>query len=130
SVTDRNPSRAADLANGYVDQLYKLNSRLVVDEASQRREFYQQQVEAAKQQLNLDEEKLKDAQEKTGLIQPDAQARGLIDAIGQLRTEIAVKETEIKAMEVSATNSNPDLLRLKAQLAALREELKKIEDTD
>ncbi len=130
SVTDRDPQRAADLANGYVDYLYKLNSRLAVDEAGQRREFYQQQVEAAKQQLAGDEQKLKDAQEKTGLIQPEAQAKGVIDAIGRLRTEIASKETEISAMETAATESNPDLVRLRAQVGGLRSELKKLEDAN
>ena len=34
SVTDKDPRRAADLANAYVDELQKLNSSLAVTEAS------------------------------------------------------------------------------------------------
>lgn len=130
SVTDVDPRRAADLANGYVEQLYKLNSRLAVDEATQRREFYQQQVDSAKEQLSSDEQKLKDSQEKTGLIQPDAQAKGVIENLAELRALIAEKEIEIKTMATSATESNPDLIRLRAQAAGLRSELKKLEGSD
>jgi len=130
TVTDSDPQRAADIANGYIEELYTLNSRLAVDEASQRRSFYQQQVESAKQQLTADEQRLKEAEEKTGLIQPDAQAKGVIDTIGRLRTEIALKEIELRGMSTGVTPSNPDYIRLQAQLAGLRSELKKVEDSD
>jgi tyrosine-protein kinase Etk/Wzc len=130
AVTDVDPRRAAELANGYVEQLYKLNSRLAIDEAAQRREFYQQQVDTAKEQLSTDEQKLKDAQERTGLIQPDAQAKGVIETIVRLRTEIASKEVEIRTLQTSLADSNPDLVRLRTQLTGLRMQVKKLEDTD
>jgi uncharacterized protein involved in exopolysaccharide biosynthesis len=130
SVTDGDPKRAATLANGYVDQLYNLNSRLAVDEATQRREFYQKQVEEAKQQLSTDEQRLKESQERTGLIQPDAQAKGVIEMIAGVRAEIARNEIEIRTMETSATDANPDLVRLRAQQAGLRAELKKLGEPD
>jgi tyrosine-protein kinase Etk/Wzc len=130
SVTDGDPKRAATLANGYVDQLYNLNSRLAVDEATQRREFYQKQVEEAKQQLSTDEQRLKESQERTGLIQPDAQAKGVIETIAGVRAEIARNEIEIRTMETSATDANPDLVRLRAQQAGLRAELKKLGEPD
>ena len=44
SVTDRDPKRAADLANAYVDELHELNGNLAITEAGQRRVFYQQQT--------------------------------------------------------------------------------------
>ncbi len=130
SVTDGDPKRAAKLANGYVDQLYNLNSRLAVDEAAQRREFYQKQVEDAKQQLSTDEQRLKESQERTGLIQPEAQAKGVIETIAGVRAEIARNEIEIRTMETSATDANPDLVRLRAQQAGLRAELKKLGEPD
>ncbi|HEX3103647.1 MAG TPA: GNVR domain-containing protein [Terriglobales bacterium] len=129
-VTDGDPERASKLANGYVEQLYNLNSRLAVDEAAQRREFYQRQVEEAKQQLSADEQRLKESQESTGLIQPDAQAKGVIEMIAGVRAEIARNEIEIRTMETSATDANPDLVRLRAQQAGLRAELKKLAEPD
>ena len=46
-VEDRNPARAADLANAYVEALAKQNSHFALTEASQRRAFYE--TELAKQ---------------------------------------------------------------------------------
>src|SRR5256714_3976534 len=49
-VDDRDPKRAADLANGYVHELFKLTKVLAVTEASQRRLFFERPLEQAKQE--------------------------------------------------------------------------------
>jgi tyrosine-protein kinase Etk/Wzc len=43
SVLDPDPKKAADMANAYVTELYKLNQNLATTEAGQRRVFYEQQ---------------------------------------------------------------------------------------
>src|SRR5260221_4217325 len=50
-VEDLDPKRAAAIANTYVDELYKLTNVLAVTEASQRRLFFERQLENAKEQL-------------------------------------------------------------------------------
>ena len=44
SVDDRDPNRAAAMANAYVDELHTLNSQLAISEAGQRRLFYEEKV--------------------------------------------------------------------------------------
>ena len=51
SVEDRDPRRAAELANGYVDQFRDLSQHLAITEASQRRLFFEQELEQAKNNL-------------------------------------------------------------------------------
>ena len=46
SVEDHDPRRAAELANGYVDQFRDLSQNLAITEAGQRRLFFEQQLEA------------------------------------------------------------------------------------
>jgi tyrosine-protein kinase Etk/Wzc len=43
-VKDHDARRASDLANGYVDELYSMNSTLAIGEAAQRRVFFDQQL--------------------------------------------------------------------------------------
>src|SRR5208283_516925 len=43
SVEDHDPKRAADLANGYVDQFRELSRSLAFTEAQQRRLFFEEQ---------------------------------------------------------------------------------------
>ena len=80
SVEDRDPKRAAEMANGYVDQFRKLSQTLAVTEASQRRMFFEQQLVEAKNRLADAEEALKESELKTGMIQLDSQARALIES--------------------------------------------------
>ena len=51
SVTDKDKSRAAEMANAYTDELRVLTKTLAVTEASQRRLFYEEQLKQAKDAL-------------------------------------------------------------------------------
>jgi uncharacterized protein involved in exopolysaccharide biosynthesis len=127
SVADRDPQRAADLANGYVEELHAMNSDLAVSEAAQRRVFYQQKLDAEREQLSLSELALKQAQEKSGLLQPDAQARAIIQSVADMRAQVALHEVQLEAMRSYATAGNPDLRRAEQELGGLRAQLAKLE---
>jgi uncharacterized protein involved in exopolysaccharide biosynthesis len=120
SVTDRNPQRAAEMANGYVEEFKRLSATLAVTEASQRRLFFEQQLAQAKDNLAHAEEDLKKTGQKTGLVQLDSQTRATIELLANLRGQIAAKEVEISGMRSFATGENPDLQMAEQQLAGLR----------
>jgi tyrosine-protein kinase Etk/Wzc len=120
SVTDRDPQRAAEMANGYVEEFKRLSATLAVTEASQRRLFFEQQLVQAKDNLANAEEDLKKTGQKTGLVQLDAQTRATIELLADLRGQIAAKEVQIAGMRSFATGENPDLQLAEQQLAGLR----------
>jgi tyrosine-protein kinase Etk/Wzc len=126
SVEDRSPNRAAELANGYVDQFRKLSEHLAITEASQRRLFFEQQLELAKNNLADAEEALKRTEQTTGLIQLDSQTRVLIASAASLRAEIAAKEVQIQAMQTYATDENAQYLEARKELDGLRAQLAKL----
>jgi len=126
SVTDRNPQRAAEMANGYVEEFKRLSANLAVTEASQRRLFFEQQLTQAKDNLANAEEDLKKTGQKTGLIQLDSQTRATIELVAELRGEIAAKEVQINAMRSFATGENPELQMAEQQLAGLRSQAEKM----
>lgn len=123
AVEDRDPKRAADMANAYVDALQKLTQGLAVTEASQRRLFYERELVTAKDRLSDAEVALKETQEKTGLIQLDEQAKALIQASALLRAQIAAKEIQLQRMRLFATAQNPDLQGAEQELSGLRAQL-------
>ena len=126
AVTDRDPRRAAEMANGYVEEFKRLSATLAVTEASQRRLFFEQQLAQAKDGLANAEEVLKKTGQKTGLIQLDSQTRATIELLANLRGQIAAKEVEISAMRSFATGENPDLQMAEQQLAGLRSQEQKM----
>src|SRR5271157_2730347 len=127
SVTDHEPRRAADIANAYVDELHNLNQNLAITEASQRRLFYEQKLKAERDELSVAELSLKQVQEKSGLLQPDAQGRTIITSIAELRAQVANHEVQLQTMRSYATPNNPDLKRAETELAGLRSQLAKLE---
>jgi uncharacterized protein involved in exopolysaccharide biosynthesis len=120
SVTDPDPNRAAEMANAYVEEFKRLSATLAVSEASQRRLFFEQQLAQAKDNLATAEEDLKKTEQKTGLVQLDAQTRATIELLADLRGQIAAKEVQIAGMRSFATGENPDLQIAEQQLAGLR----------
>ncbi len=127
SVEDKDRKRAASMANAYVEELRKLTQNVAVTEAGQRRMFFEQQVNQAKESLSAAEQALKETQQKTGMIQLDGQARAIIESVVRLRGQIAAKEVQIHAMKSFATEENPDLAMANEELAGMRAQLAKME---
>ena len=124
-VDDSDPKRAADIANGYIDELHALNQRLALTENSQRREFFEDQLQQAKENLIKAEQTMKQTQEKTGVLQLDSQARTIIQNVASLRGQIAAKEVQLQGMRTFATRQHPDIVLAEEQLSALRAQLAK-----
>jgi tyrosine-protein kinase Etk/Wzc len=126
SVWDSNARRAAELANGYVDQFRELSENLAITEAGQRRLFFQQQMEHAKNDLANAETALTVTEQKTGLIQLDSQARALIESAASLRAQITAKEVQIQGIKTYATGENAQLVQAQQELDGLRTQLARL----
>jgi tyrosine-protein kinase Etk/Wzc len=126
TVEDINPQRSAELANGYVDEFRQLSQHLAISEASQRRLFFQQELEQAKNNLANAEEALKETELTTGIIEPDSQARALIESAATLRAQITAREVQIQGMQTYATGNNSQLVEAESELASMRAQLAKL----
>lgn len=123
---DRNPNRAAEIANGYVDQFRSLSQNLAITEASQRRVVFENQLQKTKTDLENADEALKRTQLSTGMVQVDGQARAMIDSAARLRAQIVAKEVQIQAMRSYAGDENPALTQAETELDGLRAQFNKM----
>ena len=126
SIEDRDPNRAAELANGYVEEIRKLSSSLAITEAARRRLFFEQQVRQAKDALSQAEESMAKTQQSTGVLQIDSQARSLIESAAILRAQVVAKQVQIASMQSFAADENPGLVLAKQELAALQSHLNQL----
>ncbi|MFZ0861056.1 MAG: Wzz/FepE/Etk N-terminal domain-containing protein [Candidatus Sulfotelmatobacter sp.] len=126
SIEDSDPKRAADLANGYVDEFRKLSESLAITEAARRRLFFDRELQQAKDELTVSEEAMRKTQQSTGVLQIDSQARSLIESAAVLRAQVVAKEVQIQGMRSFAAEDNPNLVLAKQQLAALQSQLEQI----
>ncbi len=126
NFTDRNPNRAAEIANGYVEQFRNLSQNLAITEASQRRVVFQSQLNKTKTDLQNADEALKRTELATGMVQMDGQARAMIDSAARLRAQIVAKEVQIQAMRSYAGEENPALTQAQTELEGLRSQFNKM----
>jgi tyrosine-protein kinase Etk/Wzc len=126
SVEDRDPKRAAEMANGYVDEFRKLSASLAITEAARRRLFFEQQLQQAKGALTNAEAAMAKTQQSTGVLQIDSQARSLIESAAILRGQVVAKQVQIEGMRSFATDDNPNLILAKQELAALQSHLEHV----
>ncbi|MGA2653730.1 MAG: GNVR domain-containing protein [Terracidiphilus sp.] len=127
SVEDRNPGRAAQIANEYGDRLQLLTSQLAITEAARRRLVFEQQIDKTKTDLAQAEFALNEMQKKSGLLQPDTQARAEINALASLRAQIAASEVEAGVLRSYETSENPDVAHVDEQIAGMRAQLEQFE---
>ncbi len=126
-IVDKDPVLAANIANAYVEELYRLTQTMAVTEASQRRLFFEKQLKIAKNELATAEVALKQTQESSGVLSLGDQGKEMIQAVGTLRAEIAAKEVQLGAMRTFATEQNQEYILVQRELAGLRGQLAKLE---
>jgi tyrosine-protein kinase Etk/Wzc len=128
SVEDRDAARAAAIANSYVGEMYKLDSRMAMTEGAQRRVFFEDQLKTAQDELERSEDRLRASQQGSGIVQLDAQAKGMVEGAMALQAQVAAQEVQVRSMQPYVTTQNPDLKRAQSKLAALREQLAQLEN--
>ena len=124
TVTDEDPRLAADIANALFAQLDVENQKLSVGSASQERRYYEAELMKEKNALADAEGVLQQLQAKTGLLEPQAQAAAGLGAVEGTRAALRAREVELAAISSGATAQNPEVIRLKGQIASLQGRLR------
>lgn len=127
-VEDKNQLLVARLANAYVTELLRLTRVLAVTEASQRRMFFERQLELSKDNLAVAEVTLKGGLDSHGVISVDSESRAIVETVARLRAQASAKEIELNSMRAFVTVNNPRFKLVEEELASLRLELSKLEN--
>jgi tyrosine-protein kinase Etk/Wzc len=128
SVKDPDPQLASQMANAFVQELYRMNSTLAVTEAGQRRIFFDQQLQQENAALTAAENDLQATQEKTGILELSGQSAMAIRTIAETSAELRSREVEIESMRTYATDQNPEYSRLQTEIITLRQQLTALEN--
>ncbi len=119
----KDPKLSAAVANAYVDGLNRVMTTLAVTDASQKRLFFEKQLDQERRTLAQEEFELQKIQKGAGLIQDYPLETEIATANARLRGEIAAKEVQLSAMQIRVTPNNPDYQRLQEEIRALKTKL-------
>jgi tyrosine-protein kinase Etk/Wzc len=122
-VTDHDPVRARDMANFYLDALRETSYGVALSQSSQQRMFFEDRLRREKDALSNAEIALKENEEKSGIIAPAGQTGTQLQALAQLRSQVALRETQLGALRQSEMEDNPDIATVKGELSSLRAQI-------
>lgn len=124
-VDDIDPVRAAKMANSYVEQLKLISNTLALTEAQQRRQFFQDKLEAAQAGLTKAQIGLQGSGFNPGALK--AEPKAAAEAYSRLRAEAVAAETRLQALRVTFADQSPEVRSQMTILASVRSELARIE---
>lgn len=124
-VDDKDPQRAADIANAYIDELRTLSNSLALTEAQLRRTFFEQQLNGTKSALIKAQGNLQKSGFNAGALKSEPKAAA--DAYARTKAELAVSEVKLNALRRSMTDSAAEIQQLLAAIGGLRQQLSQLE---
>ena len=128
-ILDEDPQRAADIANAFLEALQNKMLDISINNAAQRRAFFERQLFQARQHLDSVQKELQDYQEQIGGIAiPQSQMKATLQSITDIQKQIADKKVEISAMRTYVPSTNPRLRAAVSQLNELTKELARLEE--
>lgn len=119
SYRDENAQKAADIANAYLEGLQDISDHMAQSQYAMTRKFFDRQLEEEQRSLDKAEDNFAAHQVKTGQVAPDAQAATGINNIAGLQGQITALQVQLQTLLQSESEGNPDVQRLRAQIAAV-----------
>ena len=126
TATDRDPQRAAAMAEAYVEELDRLVSELSTSSAHRERVFLEGRLTAVKQELDQASKEFSQFASKNTAIDIKEQGRAMVDAAATLMGELIATESELKGLEQIYTPNNVRVRSVRARIAELRKQLEKM----
>ena len=126
TVTDYEPRMAAQIANAYVDELNRLAVDLNTSSAHRERQFLEERLATAKQDLARASAALSQFTTKNSMVDPQNEGRAVMDAAARMQGELIASETELKGLQQIYSDDNVRVRTLKARMAELQSQLKRL----
>jgi capsule polysaccharide export protein KpsE/RkpR len=126
TVTDTDPKRARDLAQGYLDELNQLLNRTSTSSARRERMFIERRLASVKSSLEDAQQALSDFSSTHSTIDMHEQARAMVDAGAKLEGELIVTQGELDSLRQIYGDGNIRIRSAQARVADLKKELGKM----
>jgi len=126
SVTDKDPQRAAAMAQSYVEELDRLVAQVSTSSARRERVFLEERLHSVKQELDSAAQKFSEFASKNTAIDIPAQGKAMVEAAARLQGELIAAESQLRGLQAIYTNENVRVRALQARVAELNSQLEKL----
>lgn len=127
TVTDRDPQRAAAIAQAYVEELNQLVAELSTSSAHRERVFLEERLSAVKRDLDDASQKFSQFASKNTAIDIKDQGRAMVEAASTLQGQMIAAESELKGLEEIYSSNNVRVRAVQARITELQRQLQKLD---
>ncbi|UCG51131.1 MAG: hypothetical protein JSW58_13155 [Candidatus Latescibacterota bacterium] len=122
---DRDPERAAAIANRYVELLDEFNREYNISRASKTKEFIAEQLELHEMELRDAEEALKKFQEEHEALELNEQIKSAIDIVASLTAEAVALEVDLEILRQYTSTASNEYIRKKKEYDEILDQLQR-----
>lgn len=123
TVYDKDPQRAADMANFFVETLNKTNTEIQVQNARGNREFIEERYNKNLIDLAAAEDSLKAFQKKYGIIALPEQTEASIKAAAEITAQLSLKEVQAGVLRRTQSLDHPLVIAAQIEIDELHKKL-------
>lgn len=123
AVYDKDPQRAADMANYFVRMLNETNTELQVRNARSNRQFVEERYKKNLADLASAEDSLKAFQKRYGIVALPEQTQASIKAAAEITGQLALKEVERGVLRRTQSPDHPSVMAVEIEIQELRNKL-------
>jgi uncharacterized protein involved in exopolysaccharide biosynthesis len=125
SVSDKQPPRAAEIANEYVTQLNQALAEVNTSSAHRERLFLEQRLQEIKEQSESDAKEFALFASQNGAVDIPDQAKSMVAAGAELQSQLIVAQSELKGLEQIYSANNARVRSIKARVDELQNQVNK-----
>jgi uncharacterized protein involved in exopolysaccharide biosynthesis len=126
TVYDKDPQRAADMANFFVEMLNKTNTELMVQNARGNRTFIEERYNKNLADLRVAEDSLKSFQQRYGIIALPEQTQASIKAAAEITGQLALKQVQANVLRRTQSADNPAVVAAQIEIDELQRKLRQM----
>lgn len=126
SVLDEDPERAAQIANHFVALLNRRNVELTTSSAASNRAFLERRLEQANADLDAAQAEMQALQERSGVVEPTAQAEALFASLGEAQGAAAAAEAQYRGLLAQLSPDSPEVQAARAVVEAARAQVDRL----
>jgi capsule polysaccharide export protein KpsE/RkpR len=125
-VTDKNPNRAAGMAQEYVEELNRVVTQLNTSSAHRERVFLEDRLAGVKQDLESAEKEFSQFASKNTAIDIQEQGKAMIGEGAIVEGQLIAAQTELQSLRQTYADGNVRVRTMEARIDELRRQLEKI----
>ena len=126
TVTDKDPRRAAAMAQAYVEELNRLVAEVSTSAARRERIFLEGRLQAVNQDLESAEKEFSQFASKNTAIDIKEQGKAMVDAAATLQGEFIAARSELEGLKQIYADNNVRVRATQARSAELESQLERI----